>query len=113
MTESEAATLCSSVVRACTNAEECGNLARPHNSLCHACEKRRQRRSRRRQPHFHSPWERLVAAALRFASAEAADEYLQAEAVLRGAALNYAFGNPKRARRAQQSQPRENCPPVS
>ena len=112
MTEDEAARLCSRVTRDCTNVEECGNLARPHKSLCHACEKRRQRRSCRRQPHFQSPWERLMAAALRFASAEDSEEYVQAEAVLRGAALNYVLGNPKRAARLTSQAPAENCPPA-
>lgn len=112
MTEAEAAALCSRVVRGCVNHEECGNMARPHKSLCHACEKRRQRHSRRRQPHFTSPWQRLVAAALRFASAEDDDEYTQAEAVLRGAALNYVLGNPKRAARMTSQATAKNCPPA-
>lgn len=75
-------------VRPCMG-HDCSNEARPRHALCHACAKRRQRGSRRRQPRYASHWERLAAAALRYATAEAEEEYLKAEAVLRMAALHY------------------------
>lgn len=89
--------------RPCANHEACGNLARPHRTHCHACTKRRQRHSRRRQPRYRTPWERLVAATARFAAAESAEEYTQAEAVLRSAALHYARCYVPRKRQAPEA----------
>lgn len=102
--------------RACANVEACGNTAPRGRLLCHACAKRRQRHSRRRMPRFRTPWERLVAAATRFAAAEGADEYTQAEAVLRGAALRYARCYAPGKRRTARGETRqlplfETCPP--
>lgn len=74
----------------------CTNTARLGRALCHRCSKRRQRESRRFNPHYTSPWERLVAAAIRLAWAEGEDEYLRAEHVLRKAALEYRKREPLR-----------------
>lgn len=89
-------------VRPCT---ECDNEAREGRALCYCCTKRRQRGSRRRQPHYASPWERLVAAALRYAEAEGDEEYVRAEAVLRMAARHYTHRTPA------QLPLFETCPP--